>query len=143
MIQEKLKKKGGDIAQNFVIFEDQQGLLNRNDPTLTNFVSSHRHFASTCIFNFQYLFGASPLLRECTTHAFMFNSKGHRTINGLFENFGMLFDNFKEFKEYFLKNTSKKYTAIMYKQSENKLKHNYKRYKAPNMKDFKDFKLQY
>ena len=140
---EKLKKKKGKIPHNFVIMDDQQGLLNRNDPILTNFVSSHRHFKTSCFFNFQYLFGASPLLRECTTHAFMFNSKGLRTINGLFENFGMLFDNLQQFKEYFLANTKKKYTAILYEQSKHKEEKNYKRYKAPDMTMFKGFKLQY
>ena len=140
---EKMKDEDGEIPPNFVIFDDQQGLLNRNDPTMTNFVSSHRHYSTTCFFNFQYLFGASPLLRECTTYAIMFNSKGHRTINGLYENFGMLFDNEKHFHKYFQKNTSKKYTAILYQQSKNKLKNNYKRWRAPNMDDFKDFQLQY
>ena len=140
---EKLKKKSGNIPPNFVIMDDQQGLLNRQDSILTNFVSSHRHFNTSCFFNFQYLFGASPLLRECTTHAILFNSKGLRTINGLFENFGMLFDNVQQFKDYFLKNTKKHYTAIMYEQSENKKKNNYKRFKAPDMTDFKNFKLQY
>ena len=140
---EKLKKKTGVIPPNFVIMDDQQGLLNRQDSILTNFVSSHRHFNSSCFFNFQYLFGASPLLRECTTHAILFNSKGLRTINGLFENFGMLFDTLQHFKDYFLKNTKKKYTAIMYEQNENKLKKNYQRFKAPDMTDFKNFKLQY
>ena len=142
---EKLKKTTGDIPANFVIFEDQQGILNKTDSVLTNFVSCHRHFNSTCIFNFQYLFGASPLLRECTTYAFMFNSKGHRTINGLFENFGMLFDNMKEFKKYFLHNTSKKYTAIRYEQKQNKKERNYCRYKAPDVSgdEYKLIKLQY
>ena len=140
---EKLKKKTGQIPANFVIMDDQQGLLNRNDSILTNFVSSHRHFNTSCFFNFQYLFGASPLLRECTTHAILFNSKGHRTINGLYENFGMLMDDFNEFKEYFLKNTKKDYTAMMYEQKENDKHKNYKRFKAPNMKVFKKIKLQY
>lgn len=142
---EKLKKKTGYIPPNFVIMDDQQGLLNKNDSVLTNFVSSHRHFNSSCFFNFQYLFGASPLLRECTTYAFMFNSKGHRTINGLYENFGMLFDNVKEFKEYFLTNTKKKYTAIRYEQKQNKKHKNYCRYRAPDMSgdEWKSIKLQY
>lgn len=140
---EKLKKKTGKIPPNFVIFDDQQGLLNRNDAVLVNYISSHRHFSSSLFFNFQYLFGASPILRNCTTHAILFNSKGLRTINGLFENFGMLFDNLQQFKEYFLKNTKKKYTAILYEQDENKLKNNYKKFKAPDMTDFKNFKLQY
>ena len=142
---EKLKKQTGKIPPNFVIFDDQQGLLNRNDPTLVNFVSSHRHYNSSCFFNFQYLFGASPLMRECTTYALLFNSKGHRTINGLYENFGMLFDKFDDFKEYFLFNTKKPYVAMLYDQNINEKQDNYKQFKAPDMssKLWKKVKLQY
>lgn len=140
---EELKKKKGKIPTNFIIFDDQQGLLNRNDPTLTNFVASHRHYNTTCFFCFQYLYGASPLLRECTTYALMFRSFNHRTINGLYENFGQLFESEKEFKKYFLKNTKKIYTALLYDQSKAKLKKNYLRFKAPNMDNYKDFKLDY
>jgi hypothetical protein len=46
--------------------------------------------------------------------AFLFNSKGKRTIEALYENFGQLFDSFKEFKEYFLECTKPKYTAMLY-----------------------------
>jgi hypothetical protein len=82
-------------------------------------------------------------LRECTTYAILFRSQGQRTINGLYENFGMLFDNYQEFKDYFLKNTEKEYTAIMYSQKEHDKEKNYKRFKAPLMKMFKEIKLQY
>ena len=140
---EKIKKKSGKIPPNFVIFDDQQGLLNRNDPVLVNYISSFRHYSSSLFLNFQYLFGAAPILRECTTYCLMFRSVGHRTINGLFENFGMMFDNMNDFKQYFLKNTKKKHTCILYSQKENKLKNNYKQFKAPDMSDFTDFKLQY
>ena len=142
---EKMKKKRGKITPNFVIIYEQQGLLNRNDSVLTNFVSSHRHYNTSIFFNFQYLFGASPLLRECTTYALMFRSVGHRTINGLFENFGMNFDNLQEFKNYFLKNTKKKHVGILYSQKENKKEKNYVRYKAPDISgtQWKKIKLQY
>ena len=73
----------------------------------------------------------------------MFHSNSHRTINGLWENFGQLFQDEKSFKEYFQKNTKKKYTAILYQQKENKLKNNYQRYKAPDMKIYKKIKLNY
>lgn len=140
---EKIHKENGEVPANAVVIDDQQGLLNRNDPILTNFISSHRHYNCSVFFNFQYLFGASPLLRECTTYALMFRSHGHRTINGLFENFGMLFDDFNSFKKYFLKNTKKRYTGILYSQAEDNVKKNYARFKAPNMEHYKGFQLHF
>ena len=128
----------------FVIFDDQQGLLNRNDPTLLNFISIHRHLGPCSIFfNFQYLYGSMPTLRECTTISLMFNSKGKRTLDGLFENFGQLFDNFDDFKKYFLSLTSEKYVAMMYIQDIDDIDKNYLYFKAPAMDKYKNVKLKY
>ena len=140
---EKLKKETGKIPKNFCIWEDQQGLLNRGEPVLTNFLSSFRHYNCSCFLNFQYVYGASPLLRNITNYAIMFASKSKRTINALYENFGMDFDNEKDFYEYFQRNTRKKYTAIVYKQGVRDLEDNFFRYKAPDMRPFKKIKLTY
>lgn len=83
-----------------------------------------------------------PTLRECTTIAVLFNSKGHRTIEGLFENFGQLFDNIKEFKQYFLELTSEKYVAMLYLQDEDNIEENYLYFKAPLMSQGKLKNLQ-
>ena len=135
----KLKKK----EPCFCIFDDQQGLLNRNDPTLLNFIAIHRHLNCSIFFNFQYLYGSMPTLRECTTVALMFNSKGKRTIEGLFENFGQLFDNFEEFKEYFLKLTSEEYVAMLFMQDIDDIEENYMYFKSPDMTKYKKIKLDF
>ena len=129
----------------FCIFDDQQGALNRNDPTLVNFISIHRHLKCSIFFNFQYLYGAMPVLRCCSTIALMFNAKGRRTIEGLFENFGQLFDSYEEFKENFLKTTSEKYVAMLYLQDIDEIENNYKWFRSPNMntKRFNKIKLDY
>lgn len=126
----------------FCIVDDQQGLLNRNDPTLLNFISIHRHLNCSIFFNFQYLFGSMPTLRECTTIAVLFNSKGKRTIEGLFENFGQLFDKYDEFKNYFLALTSEKYVAMLYLQDEDNIEENYLWFKSPLMSKGKLKNLQ-
>lgn len=140
---EKMITNNEKIAPNFVIFDDLQGVLNRNDPLLTNFVSSHRHYNCSVFFCFQYMYGASPLLRECATYAVMFNSKGNRTLQGLFENFGMLFDNFNDFKKHFFKVTKKPYHAMLYRQDINKLKKNYLQFKAINMSIYDGITLDF
>ena len=140
---EKMANKGEPVPPNFIILDDQQGLLNRNDPLLTNLISSHRHYNCSIFFCFQYLFGASPLLRECSTFAIMFRSAGQRTLNGLYENFGMLFENFNEFKKHFFKITKKKYNGMLYIQDKNKRKRNYLQFKAPDMSMFDGITLDY
>lgn len=132
------------IEPNFVIFDDQQGLLNRNCPVLQNFISCHRHFQCSVFWNFQYLFGSSPLIRECTTIALLFNSKGERTLRGLYENFGQLFDNFNHFKDYFLQLTSERYVAMLYISDIDNINENYLYWKAPpNLDMTKNIKLDF
>ena len=137
-----------DLKPSFIIFDDIQGVLNSNDPVLTSLNACHRHFRISIFYCFQYIYGrrSTPVLRECTTLAFFFNSKGKRTLEALYENFGQLFDDFKSFKEYFLACTSPKHTAMLYIQDVDNLDENYLQYKAPapkEMKHVKNIKISY
>ena len=139
-------KEQKTIVPSFIVFDDIQGLLNSHDPALTSLIACHRHFKISLFFNFQYIYGrgSTPILRECTTYALLFNSKGDRTLKALYENFGQLFDDFKSFKNHFLSLTSEKYVAMLYVQDINELEDNYLYFKAPaNMKKFKNIKLDY
>ena len=121
----------------FCVLDDQQGTLNRNCPVLLNFIAIHRHLKCSIFFNFQYLYGSMPTLRCCATAVLMFNVKGKRSIEGLFENFGQLFDNYDSFKNYFLSLTSKPFVAMMYLQDIDDINDNYLQFKAPDMTDKK------
>lgn len=137
-----------ELQPSFIIFDDIQGVLSGQDKVLTSLNACHRHFKISIFYCFQYIYGhgSTPVLRECTTLAFLFNSKGKRTLEALFENFGQLFDNFKQFKEYFLACTKEKYTAMLYIQDVDNIDENYLQYKAPppkQMKHTKNIKLAY
>ena len=137
-----------DLQPSFIIFDDIQGILSSNDQILTSLVACHRHFKISVFFCFQYIYGhgSTPVLRECTTMSFLFNSKGERTLRALYENFGQLFDSFNQFKEYFLACTSEKHTAMLYIQDIDNKEDNYFQFKAPppkKMKMVKDVQLQY
>ena len=137
-----------DIEPSFVIFDDIQGLLSYSDNTLTQLVSNHRHFKISVFFCFQYIYGrgSTPVLRECTTMAFLFNSKGKWTLEALFENFGQLFEDFKSFKAYFQQLTSEKHTAMLFIQDIDNIDENYLQFKAPSPKEMKhveNIKLAY
>ena len=141
-------KKQETIVPSFIIFDDIQGLLNTNDPVLTSLIACHRHYKISLFFCFQYIYGrgSTPILRECTTVAILFNSKGDRTLRALYENFGQLWDDYNSFKKHFLSLTSEQYVAMMYLQDEDDIKNNYLYFKAPDeqqMKHIKDIQLQY
>lgn len=130
------------IQPSFIIFDDIQGVLSSLDPVLTSLNACHRHFKISIFYCFQYIYGrgSTPVLRECTTMAFLFNSKGKRTLEALYENFGQLFDSFQEFKDYFLACTKPKYTAMLYIQDIDNKDENYLQFKAPSPKDMKHVK---
>lgn len=137
-----------EIQPSFIIFDDIQGVLSSQDPVLISLNACHRHYKISIFYCFQYIYGrgSTPVLRECTTMAFIFNSKGERTLRAIYENFGQLFDNFQEFKDYFLALTSEKYTAMLYIQDIDNKEENYLSFKAPSpkeMKHTKDIKLTY
>ena len=137
-----------ELQPSFIIFDDIQGVLSGHDPVLTALNACHRHFKITVLYCFQYIYGrgSTPVLRECTTMAFLFNSKGKRTLEALYENFGQLFDTFNEFKEYYLACTKPKHTAMLYMQNVDEKEENYLQYKAPTpkqMKQTKNIQLQY
>ena len=142
----KLDEK--ELQPSFIIFDDIQGVLSGNDAVLTSLNACHRHFKISVYYCFQYIYGrgSTPVLRECTTMAFLFNSKGKRTLEALYENFGQLFDSFNEFKEYYLACTKEKHTAMLYMQNVDDIEENYLQFKAPSpkeMKNVKNIQLQY
>ena len=131
-----------DLQPSFIIMDDIQGVLSGLDPVLTSLNACHRHYKINIFYCFQYIYGrgSTPVLRECTTMAFLFNSKGKRTLEALYENFGQLFENFKEFKEYYLECTKKKYHAMLYIQDIENKEENYLQYLAPSPKEMKHVK---
>lgn len=140
----KAQKK---IKPSFIIFDDIQGILSAHDPVLNSLVACHRHYKISLFFCFQAISGhhaSFPLLRECTTIALLFNSKGERTLKALYENFGQLFPDYKSFVQHFLNVTSEKYVAMLYLQDIDDLEDNYLYFKAPEgMDKFKNIKLDY
>ena len=101
------------------------------NPFFKNLCAITAHLSLTIILSGQYLFqSANPVLRECATIVFMFRTTAGRTLKGLWENFGQLFDKFEDFKHHLLKITRPKYTAMMYV-ADNDIDDNYVAFLAP------------
>lgn len=136
------------LKPSFIIFDDIQGALDPYDKTLNFLNACHRHMKISIFYCFQYIYGrgSTPVLRSCTTMAFLFNAKGERTLKALYEAFGQLFPDFNTFKDYYLQLTAEPYTAMLYFQDEDNIDDNYLQYQAPppeKMKHVKKLKLDY
>ena len=130
--------------RNFVIFEDLVSVIDRNNPTLANFISTHRHYNSDIYINSQYLYSTvnTPLFRECTSICLMFSTKMKKSIKGLYETYGQYFENENHFKDHLFNTTKEKYTAMVYLQEIDNLEDNYLKLLCPNMDKYK-LKLDY
>lgn len=117
---------------NFLVFDDLVGIL-KDDDDFINFIANHRHYGTHVFIGAQYLKkGVPTTLRECTNYAVMYNTKTENSLKGLHENFGGLFDNFKEFKSTLLNTTKEKFHALLYNASLDD-KTAYSRYKSPDV----------
>ena len=130
----KIKEKQKKVPPNFLIFDDLVGVLSNQTDFFVNFVSTVRHFNTSVFICVQYLTGKkaiTPIMREQTTHAIMFNSRTRRTLENLYESYGGLFDTLDDFKAYFMNATKEKYSAMLYLEANDERDENYITISAP------------
>ena len=136
-------ESGGEVPSNYVVIDDQIGLLNKLSPFFINFLGTFRKTNTYIFFVTQHLkTGTSTTLREIVTHALIFNSKQMNTLQAIYENFGAMFKNIGEFKDNFWDITKEPYTAMLYLQDADNIEDNYLSYKAPDITNW-DYTLQY
>ncbi len=135
---EEVYKSTGSIPANYVVFEDLVGILNNQSQWFINWISTYRHFNTSVFINVQYLLGRgaiSPIMREQTSFAIIFNSKCNRTIKNLYENYGQLFEKEAQFKQYYFANTGPKnvgdYVCMVYVEDNDDVNENYIPMRAP------------
>ena len=128
----------GFLDPSFLIFDDLVGILANTSAWFNNFIATYRHLNIHIFIAVQYLTGraaVSPIMREQTTFAIMFNSKTNRTIENLYEAYGQLFESKRDFKDYLFANTEPSkvgpYVCIVYIEKEDRLEHNYIPMRAP------------
>ena len=136
-------EQGKPVPANFVVFDDMIGLLQKRTPFFINFLGTHRKTNTTIFLATQHLkTGSSTTIREICTHAIIFNSKAMNTLQSLYENVGMLFSNFGDFKDNFFDITKEKFTAMLYLQDVDNVTDNYMSYKCPDVSQW-DYVLDY
>jgi len=143
-MREWRKKNDQPLPPNLVIFDDLLGDIDWYSPWMTNWLCSFRHTNTSIVMTAQYLMGAksvSTCLRECTNVAFIFNSKFKNSLKALYEAYGQLYDDYKEFVEAFHRITGKKFTCMVYDSSEDDIDKNYIEFSAPAK--IPDFKVSY
>ena len=138
------RQKDGVLPRTFLIFEDMMGLLSKHDPFIIHIHAIHRHLNLDIYHNVQHLnTGASTWLKEVVSYAFMFNTRSFNSLKSLYENFGQLFEHFKDFREHLINTTSQKYVAMLYIQGEDNIENNYLKYQCPQGLENLNVKLNY
>ena len=135
---EAIYEEQGYIEPSFIVFDDLVGILNNRGQWFNNFIATFRQLNIHIFIAVQYLTGihaVSPIMREQTNCAIMFNSKTTNTVKNLYENYGQLFETRKEFQQYLFENTEPSkvgpYVCIVYFEKEDRLEENYIPMRAP------------
>lgn len=86
-----VRAKRGEIAPNFIIFDDLLGTKDfLNNPFVNSFFAAHRHTNTSVFISAQYIGkGTSTLLREICNYAFIWKSGSAASRDYLFESFGV------------------------------------------------------
>eukprot|EP00457_Paulinella_chromatophora_P005347 gb/GEZN01005364.1/.p1 GENE.gb/GEZN01005364.1/~~gb/GEZN01005364.1/.p1 ORF type:complete len:385 (+),score=66.53 gb/GEZN01005364.1/:650-1804(+) len=137
-------KQRGYLEPSFIVFDDLVGVINNDNAWFNNFIGTYRHYNITIFVAVQYLTGRkaiSPIMREQTTAAIMFNSKTLLTNVNLYENYGQLFENKKEFMQHYSDMTDMtlrgtRHACMIYFEWEDDISRNYMSWLAP--KDLPD-----
>lgn len=140
----KIKAQNKNLPNSFLVLDDVQGVLDDSSSFFSNFIAQHRHLNVDVYIAVQYVSGRkgiSPLCKEQTSHAILFQSRTKRTLENLFLAFGGLFASFNEFKDYFLNATKEKYSAMVYSEHIDELDDNYITIQAPKEFPKCDFKF--
>ena len=143
-LREWRRKNNKPVPPNFIIFDDLLGQIDWYSEFMTNWVASFRHTSTSILLTFQYLQakgGVSTCLRECTSMAFIFNSKFKNSLKALYEAYGMLFDTFDEFADHFQSITKQRFHCMVYMSDVDELSQNYIDFSAPEK--IPDYKLDY
>lgn len=99
---------------NFIIFDDILGDLDIQSAFVKNFISTFRHYNCTVFLSTQYAYAVSPLWREQCDICFIFRQKTGRSLQAVYEAFGSLFGQYKEFTDMLARITSEKYRCLVF-----------------------------
>ena len=128
----KYIEKYGSAPLSFLVFDDLLYLISSMDKYFMNFLGNMRHYNIVVLFAVQFLRTGIPVLRELTDYALIFKSNRHDTLKAIYNEFGTLFETFKEFKEHFFEITREPFTAMLYDRNL-ELEDNYLKFTAPDL----------
>jgi hypothetical protein len=131
------------LQPNFLLIDDMMGLLNTRDSLLVNLITCHRHYKMTIFITSQYMVGnCSTLLRECSTHAFVWPLKAKNSLEATYEAFGFKLENVKQWSTLLEKATSKEHSCLVFVDGHKEISDSYYAFKALPLPD-KPFKFKY
>ena len=136
--QGELKKKGKELPPNFVILDDCLGTINMQSAFFSNWIACFRHTNTTVFITAQSLKGkgTSTLLRDCTTRALMYRTNFKIAMQGLYDAYGQVFEDYDEFKEHFQAATQEQYHCLVFENNKDSFEETYYGWKAEEVPDF-------
>lgn len=134
--------ESGEESNGLIVFDDVLGQAQFNCKQFITLVSQFRQFKISIIICSQSVSQIPLHIRNLAQYAFIFRFEAERVIKACYESFGVLFDNWQEFKKYLLNATNEKHKFLFYDRmkSVDGIQASYKSLRAPK---FPNFKLQF
>lgn len=129
----------GVKSRGIIIYDDCLGISHFGSKAMQILMSQYRQFNISLIICSQSVSKIPLDIRNLSQYAIIFRFEAEVVIKSCFESFGVLFNNWKEFKEFFMKATCQKYRFLYYdrnKSTEGK-EVAYKSLKCPLVGEFK------
>jgi hypothetical protein len=117
---------------NFIVFDDCGHSVNWNDPLLSVFINTPRHFGTSVFIMVQFCRGLIlPNVREQADYVFLWNQRTAGSIQATYENFGTGFENLDKFKQTLNAVTKTPYQCLFVNNDETEFNKRYCAYIAP------------
>jgi hypothetical protein len=125
----RIKRKAGDKPDypEYLVFVDDCIEHLKKTKGISSLITKSRHYGINLIITSQYLKSVHSIIRTNVKNIFVFSNNSNE-VRKLFEEHGSIFDNFKDFKNYFNMLTEEPYTYF-------KINYNYPVSRALNDND--------
>lgn len=140
----KLKEyrlKNNKPAKAFLVFDDMVGQIPFESELILHLFTTYRWYGLTIFISTQYIYKINPTIRTVADYAFIWAQDNKRCYDAVYETFGLMFDDYNEFRHTLDSITSEQYACLFYNKDKRSKNERYNGYKAPP--EIPDLKFQF
>ena len=123
---------GNEPASAFLILDDMLGQIPWESAIIIHMLSNYRHYGLSIFIATQYIYKISPTTRTVSDYVFIWGQDNKRSYDAIYDSFGLMFDDFKDFKDTLDAITEVDFQCMVYRKDKRKKEERYGYYQAPD-----------